>query len=319
MLKVYLSTEDGLTEQASIRVKGSWIYLVAPTWEEKEKVSREVGIPPEFLEYPLDEEEIPRIEFDDNGVLVIARVPVARGTTYDTIPLGIIIAEDVVITVCLEDNPVITELVSGKGRGFYTFKRTRFLLHILLNASILYLRYLRQIDKKSEGIRVMLEHSTRNKEVMDLLDLGKSLVYFTASLRSNEIVMEKLLKSYLSRETSRSEQGRFIKMYEEDRELLEDVITENKQAIEMGDIYSSILNSTMDAFASVISNNLNIVIKFLTVVTIILMIPTTVASFYGMNVPLPGQSSPHAFAGTLLVSALLSITVIIVFRRQHMF
>ncbi|TDA67053.1 MAG: magnesium transporter CorA family protein [Clostridia bacterium] len=314
-----MSTEDGLREQPPVLAKGSWIYLIAPTKEEMQEVSRGSGIPLDFLEYPLDEEEIPRIEFDDSGVLVIIRVPVARGSTYDTVPLGIIITEDVVITVCPEDNPVISELGSGRAKGFYTFKRTRFLLHILFNASVLYLRYLRQIDRKSEGIRIMLEHSTRNKELMDLLDLGKSLVYFTASLRSNEIVMEKILKLYLSGRTGGGEEGRFIKMYEEDRELLEDVITENKQAIEMGDIYTSILNSTMDAFASVISNNLNIVMKFLTAVTIILMIPTTVASFYGMNVLLPGQSSPYAFTGTLLVSALFSIAVTILFRRRHMF
>jgi len=316
VLKVYVSTEAGLAEQSTVTLrKGSWINLVAPTQEEKEQISRDVGIPLDFLEYPLDEEEIPRIEFDDHGVLVIIRVPVVRGAAYDTLSLGVIITEDVVITVCLEDNPVITELLSGKVRGFYTFKRTRFLLQILFNASTLYLRYLRQIDRKSENIRARLEYSTRNRELIDLLDLGKSLVYFTTSLRSNQIVMEKLMRSYL---IVSDDQGKLIKMYEEDRELLEDVITENKQAIEMGEIYTSILNSTMDAFASVISNNLNIVMKFLTVVTIVLMVPTTVASFYGMNVPLPGQHSPHAFVIALIVSALISLTVVVTFRWRRM-
>ncbi|MDN5347314.1 MAG: magnesium transporter [Clostridia bacterium] len=319
MLKVYESQDEKLVELENIGVKGSWICLINPTQEEKEKVSLETGVPLDFLEYPLDEEESSRIEFGEKEILIIIKIPVVRGEAYDTVPLGIIITEDLVITVCLENNMITEELGLSRVKGFYTFKKTRFLLHILYHTSTLYLRYLRQIDKKSEVIRLKLQRSTRNEELIQLLDLGKSLVYFTTSLRSNEIVMEKLLKSYLLKEPDLEKQASLIKMYEEDKELLEEVITENKQAIEMGDIYTSILNSTMDAFASVISNNLNIVMKFLTAVTIVLMIPTAVASFYGMNVSLPGQHSPHAFGGILAVSALLSLITVMIFRKKHMF
>lgn len=316
MLKIYQSTDRGLITLDALPIKGSWLHLVNPSSEERERVSQATGVPLDFLEYPLDEEEIPRIEFSDTCVLVIIKIPVVHGTVYDCIPLGIIVSDELVTTVCLEENAVTEELCSGQVKGFYTFKRTRFLLYVLYKAAVLYLRYLRQIDKKSEEIRAKLRRSTGNEEVISLLDLGKSLVYFTTSLRSNGIVMEKLLKSYLGQGAEPSEQTRFLKMYAEDMELLEDVITENKQAIEMGDVYTSILNTTMD---SLISNNLNIVMKFLTAVTIILMIPTMVASFYGMNVPLPGQHSPHAFAGTLIVSAALTLLTVFIFRQRHMF
>ena len=146
------------------------------------------------------------------------------------------------------------------------------------------------------------------------------MVYFTTSLRANEIVMEKLLKSHLTKDSELAEvHPHLIKMYEEDEELLEDVITENKQAIEMGEIYAQILSNTMDAFASVISNNLNIVMKFLTSVTIVLMIPTMLASFYGMNVRLPFQQTPFTFMGIIVVSVVLSLIIVMAFRKRHMF
>ncbi len=315
--KTFLSQNERLDEVDALRQKGSWVYLVNPTREERERVSQAAGIPQDFLEYPLDEEESSRIEFSDEGILVIIKIPVTRGEAYDTIPLGIIITDDLILTVCLEDGMLLQEL--GRIRGFYTFKRTRFLLHTLYVTSMLYLRYLRQIDRRSETIRCELQRSTRNEELIRLLDLGKSLVYFTTSLKANQIVMEKLLRSHLLLEPGLEVQTRFIKMYEEDRELLEDVITENKQAIEMGDIYTTILNSTMDAFASVISNNLNIVMKFLTVFTIVLAIPTMVASFYGMNVPLPGQDSPLAFIGILASSGLLAFLGVMFLRKKGMF
>jgi len=322
MLKTYLSTESGqIIEDAELTTKGVWISLISPTNEEREIVSKAHQVPLDFLEYPLDEEEMSRIEYEDSGILIIIRVPIEEGTSYNTIPLGIIITENVVITVCFKENPVLEVLTTDKSRmkGFFTFKRTRFLLNIMFNSSLLYLHYLRQIDKKSDLTRAMLEHSTRNKELMELLDLGKSLVYFTTSLRSNEIVMEKIRRSYLMYENDGGTPSRFIKMYEEDKDLLDDVITENKQALEMGEIYSSILNTTMDAFASVISNNLNIALQILTALTIALAIPTAVASFYGMNVLLPGQDEPLAFWWILLFSAVITLIVVSILRRRRMF
>jgi magnesium transporter len=320
MFKVYKSIDDMLFESDVLGEKGSWVNLINPTKEEMQLVARQIGLPLDFLEYPLDEEESPRIEAEEGCVMIIIRVPVIRGDVYDAIPLGIIITENVIITVCLENTVILDEFSPSRTKGFYTFKKTRFLLQIFYKTALNYLRYLRQIDKRSEEIQQRLHRSTKNEDLIHLLSLGKSLVYFTTSLRVNETVMEKLLKSHLIDDSELAEvHPQLIKMYEEDEELLEDVITENKQAIEMGEIYAQILNNTMDAFASVISNNLNIVMKFLTSVTIVLMIPTMLASFYGMNVRLPYQQTPFAFMGIVIVSIILSLIIVMAFRKRHMF
>lgn len=179
-----------------------------------------------------------------------------------TIPLGIIVTRKMIITVCLEDTQVLTRFMEGRVRNFFTYMKTRFILQILYRNATMYLHYLRIIDKKSEQVEEKLHMSTRNQELLELLELEKSLVYFTTSLRSNEVVLEKLLKV------------ESIKQYPEDTDLLEDVIIENKQAIEMANIYSGILSSMMGTFASVISNNLNVVMKVLSVITIVMSIPT---------------------------------------------
>ncbi|KKM08678.1 magnesium transporter [Clostridiales bacterium PH28_bin88] len=321
MLNIFKTVGDRLVAIENLGEKGSWISLAAPSEIELSGVCDHAKVSPDLLRYPLDEEEISRIEFDEGQALIIIKIPVIRGNTYDTIPLGMIMTEELFITVSLEKNELLDEFASGKLKTFNTNKKTRFLLQILFRTATLYLKYLRQIDKKTDEVERRLHQSMRNEELIKLLDLQKSLVYFTTSLKSNEIVMEKLLKSRLSKEPldPDASNSRLIKMYEEDEDLLEDVITENKQAIEMGEIYTSILSGTMDAFASVISNNLNIVMKFLTSVTIVLSIPTIIASLYGMNVPLPFQDSPHAFAGTLAVSASLAALIVMVFVKRRMF
>ncbi|MDQ0286492.1 magnesium transporter [Desulfofundulus luciae] len=319
MLKVYKSVGEALVESNVLGEKGSWINLVNPTREEIEEVVHQLTLPVDFLEYPLDEEESSRIEVEEGCVLIIIRVPIIRDNIYDTIPLGIIITENIIITVCLEDLAIISEFSSCRIKGFYTFKKTRFLLQIFYKTAIHYLRYLRQIDKRSEEIQQRLHSSTQNKELIKLFSLEKSLVYFTTSLRANEIVMEKLLKSHLAKDPDSLEVNvGLIKMYEEDEDLLEDVITENKQAIEMSEIYAEILSGTMDAFASIISNNQNMVMKFLTSVTIILMIPTMLFSLYGMNVDLPFQHSRGAFPGIVLLSVVFSIVALLIFRKRDM-
>ncbi|MGB9802835.1 magnesium transporter CorA family protein [Desulfofundulus sp.] len=317
MLKVYKSVGEALVESDVLGEKGSWINLVNPTREEVEGVAERLGLPVDFLEYPLDEEESSRIESEEGCVLVIIRVPVVRDHNYDTIPLGIIITENVIVTICLEDLAIINELYACRIRGFYTYKKTRFLLQLFYLTASHYLRYLRQIDRRSEEIQQRLHRSTENEELIKLFSLGKSLVYFTTSLRSNEIVMEKLLKLHLAKDPSEINDG-LIKMYEEDEDLLEDVITENKQAIEMSEIYAEILSSTMDAFASIISNNLNLVMRFLTSVTIILMIPTMLFSLYGMNVNLPLQQSKAAFPAIVLLSFILTLVALLFFKKRNM-
>ncbi|NCC45091.1 MAG: magnesium transporter CorA family protein, partial [Clostridia bacterium] len=229
---------------------------------------------------------------------------------YGTIPMGIVVTEQMIFTVCLEDTPVLGSFMDGRVRNFYTYKRTRFILQLLYRNASMFLHYLRIIDKKSEQVEEKLHKSQRNQELIELLELEKSLVYFTTSLRSNEVVLEKLLKV------------ENIKQYPEDTELLEDVIIENKQAIEMANIYSGILSGTMDAFASVISNNLNIVMKFLATVTIVMSIPTMIFSAYGMNLNgkgMPFANNPMGFLYVIIFSLILSLVVAFIFRKKDLF
>lgn len=319
MLKVYRTISEKLVEIDSLDEKGTWVCLIAPDDWEIDSVSERTGITREFLRHPLDDEERPRIEVDTGQILIIIKIPVEgnNSESYDTIPLGIIITRDHVVTVCLEDNPLFSELICN-GTALYTFKKTRFLLQILVKTAALYLRYLRQIDKRSTELQQRLSRSMKNEELLQLLDIQKSLVYFTTSLKANGIVMEKLLRTQLVR-ADEAPASQLIKMYSDDEDLLEDVITENKQAIEMSTIYSSILTDTMGAFASLISNNLNMVMKFLTSVTIVLSLPTIVASFFGMNVRLPFQNWPHAFTGVLIITLGFCGIAAYILARRRMF
>lgn len=324
MLRIFQTIKDELVQVEELAGKGLWIELINPSDNEINSVYDATGLQPELLKAALDEEERPRIETDEGQVLVLINIPIAAGSNgnfvYDTIPLGIVINDNVVVTVCLQDNPLYQELHSRRvARSIHTFKKTRFFLQILFYTAALYLKYLRLIDRKSNEIEKELHVSTRNEELIKLLNLEKSLVYFTTSLRSNEIVMEKLLRSKLLKVDEDAQvTSQILKMYEEDEDLLEDVITENKQAIEMAEIYSNILSGMMDAFASVISNNQNMVMKFLAAVTIIMALPTMVASFFGMNVPLPFEDSPVAFVGILLFSGLLVAGTALVMTRKKM-
>ncbi|ATW26980.1 magnesium transporter CorA family protein [Candidatus Formimonas warabiya] len=309
MLKIYLTKNDEIISTDEME-KGSWIHLINPSEEELHRVTESTGITYDFLKYPLDDEERPRVEVEDNNqVLIIVNVPTIqqKDVMYDTIPLGIVLTEDYFVTVCLQHIDFLKEFSQGKVKGLATFKKTRFVFQIMHRAASLYLKYLREINKKTDEIESELQKSMRNKELIRLLDLEKSLVYFTTSLRSNEKVMEKLLR------------GKALKMYEEDQDLLEDVIVENKQAIEMADIYSNILSGMMDAFASIISNNVNIVMKFLTAVTIVVALPTMVASFFGMNVDLPFQNSAYGFFIVLGISLILSVLSIMYLTKRNMF
>ena len=222
-------------------------------------------------------------------------------------PLGmIVVRDDYFITVSLRKNKIIEDFEKRKIKNFQTYKKTRFIFQILYLNSAYYLNYLKQINKETEIAEYILKKSMRNKELLKLLSLEKSLVYFTTSLKSNELVMEKTLR------------GKIIKLYEEDEEILEDAITENRQAIEMAQIYSNILNGTMDAYASIISNNLNGVMKYLTSITIILAVPTMISSFWGMNVPLPFQNSAIGFWLMILIAVVTTFVVTWWLNRRDM-
>lgn len=308
MLEIFKTIEDRLQEEDMVS-EGCWVALTKPTNEELQTVSRETGIDIDDLRAPLDDEERSRIEQEGDCVIVLVDIPsLDEKDRYVTIPLGIYMTKQAIVTVCLEETPVLRAFMNNRVREFYTFKKTRFVFQILYRNATSYLRYLRIIDRKSEQIEEKLHISQKNKELIELLELEKSLVYFTTSLRSNETVLEKLLRTEK------------VKKYPEDEELLEDVIIENKQAIEMANIYSGILSGTMDAFASVISNNLNVVMKFLSTVTIVLSIPTLIASLFGMNfVNIPLGDNPHGFLIVTVCTLVLTALVTIFFQRKNLF
>lgn len=309
MLAVYNTIDNIIINTDKPEEKGTWINMINPTEEEIALVTKATGIESDFIKDVLDDEERPRIETEDNQILVIINVPIIQNATvvYDTIPLGIILTEDHFVTVCLQEVDVLKDFVNSKVRGMETSKKTRFLFQILYKSASLYLTLLRQIEKKTNEIESTLHKSMKNKELIRLLNLQKGLVYFTTSLKSNEQVMEKMLRT------------KFLKLYEDDQDLLEDVIIENKQALEMAETYSHILSSMMTSFASIISNNLNMVMKFLASITIILALPTMVSSFFGMNVKIPLQTADYGFGIVVGMSVILCSVGIIYLMKREMF
>ena len=310
MLQV-LKQNGKVIERCDQFEEGCWINMVAPTPEELKEVQSRLPVLTEFLHYPLDEEETSRIEKEEDQVLIIIKIPDARHegdvVRYETIPLGIILIDSVIITICLKKTQLIDELLSGRAviTGLLC-DPIRFIFHIFLRTAALFLKHLRLIDRLTSEYENELHRSLRNQELIKLLNLEKSLVYFNTSLRANELVMARL------------QSGRYVPITEGSDEVLEDALIENQQAIEMAKIYSDILSGMMDAYASVISNNINVVMKFLTSVTIILSLPTLVASVYGMNIPLPLQNHPHAFGIVIGFSLALSALVVFFLFRKKM-
>ena len=292
------------TEEMDEFEPGSWVCMINPSADEIREVSDRLVIQEDYLRAALDEEERPRTESEDGVTLIVIDIPVPypeQTILYTTMPLGIIVTPDSIVTVCLHENAIIQDFENGRVKSFYTFKKTRFVLQILFRNASYFLQYLRQIERISDRIGAELNQSMRNRELIQLMNLKKSLVYFSTSLRSNQIVLDKTLTFQP------------LRMYADDADLLEDVIIENKQAIEMANTYSTILTETMDAFASIISNNFNNILKLLTSITIILAIPTMIASFLGMNVPVPLQDEPYGFliiiVLSLIVSSLLAVAI----------
>ncbi len=313
MTEYYIASGSGLrTLEAPER--DCWINMTAPDEAELTAVAESLGVDADALRSALDTDERSRIETDEGYTLVLVNIPTIedQGATelYTTIPLGILLCSGAVVTVCSEDTPILRRFARGIQRDLRTDMRSRFILQILYQVDSLYMKYLHSIDKKSDQVENKLHRSTQNSELIELLRLEKSLVYFTTALRSNESVLERLTRTSA------------IRKYPEDDDLLDDVIVENKQAIEMANIYSGILSGMMDAFASVISNNLNIVMKVLAVVTIVMSIPTMIFSAYGMNVAeagMPFASSAWGFAVIVGLSLLLSLIVTLVFVKLKMF
>ena len=289
MLRIFKTVEDRLFELDAIE-ENAWIHLQDPKDDELSYISRELEIELDLLKAATDEEERARIDWENGQTLILVDVPVVDeegAFNYTTLPLGIVHTDKYIVTVCMAETTIIEDFMEERVRGFYTFKKTRFILQLLFKTSAKFLQYLRQIDKISTHVQNELQKSMKNRELLQMMQLEKSLVYFSTSLVANEVVMEKLMRTEA------------VKKYSEDADLLEDVIVENKQAIEMCTIYRDILSGTMDAFASVISNNLNVVMKFLAAATIIIAVPTLIASLWGMNVNVPFLGSPIGFWAVL--------------------
>ncbi|MGL5633919.1 MAG: magnesium transporter CorA family protein [Sarcina sp.] len=312
MIQIFKSNIDGQLIELKDLEPGCWINIINPSKTELADIQKKTNVELNFLQAALDEEETSRLDIESNETLLIFDIPFVeeennnKALIYDTYPLGIIYTDETLITICLKETDILKDFIAGKINSFYTFKKFRFILQILYRIASYYLLYLRQIEKKSLFLEKKLNKTVKNEGLIKLHSLEKSLIYFSSSLKSNQITLDKLLK--LDR----------IQKYEDDKELLDDVIIENKQAIEMTDTYSEIIASTMSYFSSFISNNFNSVAKVLTSIATIITVYTIVASTYGMNVPLPLQDNPHAFLIIMSLTTILAAIVIWILHKKNM-
>ena len=306
MITIYRST-DGNLEVIERPAKGCWIDVTDTAPEEARSLPGDLGIPWEFVAYSLDEDKIPLVEKSDDALLILVRIPSKSQTAkipYVTLPMGIIVTSEAVVTIRRHELELLRDLPHEQQADLSTEKRARFVLHLLWSVANAYLLHLNEIDKLVEALEDRLQRSLQNREVLELLRYQKSLVHFTTALRANETMLERLRRSEL------------LEMERRDEDLLDDVFTENRQAIGVSEIASDILSQMMDAFASIISNNLNVVMKFLASVTAILIIPTIIGTFYGMNVALPWAKHPFAFLALVGLSILSSFLVGLFFRKK---
>ncbi len=271
----YYKTSGDIMHKKDKCEPGAWVNCTMPSQEEIKMISRKFKIEFDFLKNALDEEESSRIDINDNIILIVIDIPLYvksdKAITYYTTPLSILLTEENVITIALKNSDIINSFAAGRVKKGDTSDKTNFILNIVLYAATRYLRYLNQIIKSSDRIERSLRKSMKNKELIQLLEIEKSLVYFSSSLKTTKVTLEKLFRS------------RFVDHDESDKDLMDDVLIEIKQAIEMTDTYLNIVSGTMEAFASIISNNLNIVMKVLASLTLIISIPTVISGIYGMN------------------------------------
>ncbi|MDD4367986.1 MAG: magnesium transporter CorA family protein [Oscillospiraceae bacterium] len=311
MIKFYKTVENTLTQMEAFQA-GCWVNITNPSPDDLRQFAAENDVNEGFLMAALDEEESARIDTEDGDTLIVVDIPVQENDpgshmlTVTTIPLAVILMNKMIITVCLREDSILQDFIVQRVKDFYTQYKTRFVLQILYRNSTKFLQYLRGIERSSNRLEEGLQRSMRNKELLEMLRLEKSLVYLSTSLRANGIVLEKLMRNPN------------IKNYPDDADLLEDVIIENRQAVEMANIYSSILATTTDSFASIISNNQNNVIKVLTIATIIMTIPTILSGFMGMNVALPIPEETGFFI-IIGLTALLIAAAVALIRWFHLF
>ncbi len=310
MIRFYKTIDDKLEKLNSFE-NGCWINLVEPNQDEINEIADLLNIDIDSINSALDEEERSRIEVEDNHILILIDIPVDesddKSSHYSTIPLGIILVENAILTVCTAQTKIINDFIVGHIKDFYTFKKTRFILQILHKNASYYLYYLRKINRMTGIIEKEIYNSMRNKQLVQLLELEKSLVYFSTSLKANELVLKKMVRTSS------------IKKYQDDDDLLEDVIIENKQAVEMATIYGDILSRIMDAFSAIISNNQNNVMQFLTSVTLITTIPTIISGMFGMNVGgVPLASDANGFWIVILITTLICLIITFFMSRNKL-
>lgn len=317
MLRIYRTEENGKLAKLKKNkiLPMTWCSLVNPNEEELQQVSTLLRVDYDLLSNSLDADERSRIEQEKNSLAIIINLPLLDDEgNFDTLPCGLVLTAKNFITICARDNRVLNSFNRSTAQTFDTRNRARFLLNILYKCTQFYLRYLNIINRRTENIEYALRKTTSNKELFQLMEIQKSLVYFTTALKDNHLVLLKLLRMVKNPAVVK-----LVNFSADDVDLLEDVIIENKQAIEMVDMHRSILEGMMDGFASIINNNVSLVMKFLTAVTIILSVPTMLASFWGMNVPVAFAGNPDGFWYVLGISAAVTVGVIIYFRRRRMF
>jgi len=317
MLRIYKSEDGGkLVKLKKNKVTSlSWYNLIAPDDDELLKVSEQLKLDFDMLKNALDLNERSRVEFEDNVLSLIVNLPLLdEDGQFDTLPCGLFFTKRNFMTICSRDNRILSSFNKNTAKLFDTRQRGRFLLIILSKCTQFYLKYLAILNKKTEDIEYSLRKTTNNKALFDLIEVQKSLVYFTTALKDNHVVLLKLLRMLRSKTFAN-----IIAFTEDDMDALDDVIVDNKQAIEMVDMHRSILEGMMDGFASIINNNLNLVMKFLAAITIILSIPTMIGSFWGMNVPVPFAGHAYGFGIVILLSVVLTIFAIIFFKKKGMF
>ncbi len=307
----YYKTIDTKLEKINDFENGCWINLVEPNHEEISYISDRFNIDIDSINAALDEEERSRIDVEDNHTLILIDIPIDESDSdsahYSTIPLGIILTDNTIITICTAQSKILNDFIVGHIKDFYTDKKTRFILQILYKNATYYLLYLRRINRMTIEIEREIHKSMKNKELVQLLELEKSLVYFSTSLKAIELVLNKMLRTPT------------IKKYSEDEDLLEDVIIENRQALEMASIYGDILSRIMDAFSAIINNNQNNVMQLLTVVTLILSIPTMISGYFGMNVSdIPFSNQPNGFWIIVFISVIICLILSVLLSKNKL-
>lgn len=306
-------TDNGLVRTIDEHKPGCWIALINPDGDDCQEIAREYNIDIADLRAALDEEESSRVEIEDNYTMILFDIPTIeirnKQEVYTTKPLGIIWRDDVIITVCSEEVPFLQPFKKGKIKGFSTKKQVRFIYQIMLKVCMQYQSYLRVIDKKRTEMEERVSKNMKDADIVSLHELESTLVYFDTSLRGNRLVLEKI--------------SRYSKIpkYEEDRDLIDDIVVENQQAIEMTQIYRDIIRGTRELMSSVLDNRLNNVMKYLASVTIVMSIPTIISGLYGMNVAaewMPLANTPHGFGIICAITGVICLITGIILKKRKM-